>query len=45
MASTLVWSTETPAPSTFVPDTREYVVCRACGYERPIGEPCGLPCV
>lgn len=26
-------------------DERPYVRCRACAYEKPIGTPCGEPCV
>jgi hypothetical protein len=47
--STLVWTTETPpcgwAASLATIEPVDYVVCRYCGYERPVGEDCGLPCV
>lgn len=26
-------------------DPKQYVVCRWCGYEKVLGESCGLPCV
>lgn len=44
MAHAIVYTTETPRPPVII-DDRTYVRCRACGYERPIGTPCGEPCV
>jgi hypothetical protein len=26
-------------------DPKQFVVCRSCGYEKVLGEACGLPCV
>ena len=47
-SSVLVWTTETPPPAPRYPavvDELVYVLCRVCWYERPAGQPCGLPCV
>lgn len=47
-SSVLLWTTETPHPAPPRPATIDepiYVLCRVCGYERPLGQPCGLPCV
>lgn len=43
-----VWTTETPLPPACSPPDPEdtvYVICRVCRYEKPLGVPCGLPCV
>lgn len=45
-SSVLVYTTTTPSPGRpIVVDDRPHVRCRVCGYERPVGTPCGEPCV
>lgn len=41
----LVWSTETPPPPSLAYDDRTWIRCRVCGYDRPVGMECGLPCL
>lgn len=41
----LAWRTETPPPAAPPADDRLYVMCRCGGYERPVGQECGLPCL
>lgn len=43
--SELVFTTETPVRNPVPIDTRPYVVCRLCRYEKPMGTACGEPCV
>lgn len=36
---------ESATPESLTEPDLRYVVCRACGYEKVLGDQCGLPCV
>lgn len=49
MTSVLVWTSETTVIAPLNASTSEepdiYVTCRIWHCEKPLGQPCGLPCV